>query len=143
MSRRHQLASITARLRASFAALITNAGSQLPARSYLISLRVTSGEAITSTVILNEKRSPDDKHRGSSLNINTPRKEWGDALRALISRRYGTDSQGIVCRKKGPPRDEARDNRRKQKKSPAASRGSATRRTARGKLAVPFLSARR
>src|ERR1700730_8989753 len=100
MSRRHQLASITARLRASFAALITNAGSQLPARSYLISLRVTSGEAITSTVILNEKRSTDDKHRGLSLNINTPRKEWGDALRALISRRYGTDSQGIVCRKK-------------------------------------------
>ena len=66
----------------------------------MISLRVTSGEAITSTVILNEKRSPDDKHRGSSLNINTPRKEWGDALRALISRRYGIDSQGSVCRKK-------------------------------------------
>jgi len=74
----------------------------------------------------------------TSFNINTPRKDWGDALRALISRTYGIDSQGIVCRKKGPPRDEARDNRRKQKMSPAASRGSATRRTARRKLAVLF-----
>jgi transposase-like protein len=39
---------------------------------------------VTSTAILNEKRSPDDKHRGSILNINTPRKDWGDAFRALI-----------------------------------------------------------
>jgi hypothetical protein len=73
---------------------------------------------VTSTAILNEKRSPDDKHRGSILSINTPRKDWGDAFRALISRRYGIDSQGIVCREKGPPRDEARDNRRKQKRAP-------------------------
>jgi hypothetical protein len=85
------------------------------------------------------KRSPDDKHRGSSLNINTPRKDWGGALRALISRTYRIDSQDRLP-EKGPPRDEAREIRF-QKKSPAASRGSATRRTARGKLAVPFLSA--
>src|ERR1700737_3788735 len=79
MSRRHQLASITARLRASFAALLTNAGSQLPARSYLISLRVTNGEAITSTVILNEKGAPTTSI-GALASISIPREGLGGRL---------------------------------------------------------------
>jgi hypothetical protein len=103
----------------------------------LISLRVASEGAITSIAILNEKRSPDDKHRGSILNINTPRKDWGDAFRALISRRYGIDSQGIVCREKGPPRDEARDNRA-SKKEPRSQSGLCDSENRQAEIGGPF-----
>jgi len=47
-----------------FAALLANVGSQLLARRHLISLRITSGGAITWTAILNEK---EPRRRASGL----------------------------------------------------------------------------
>jgi hypothetical protein len=59
----------------------------------LISPRVTSGEPITSTTILNEKE-PRRQASGLWLNINTPGKDWGGAFRALISGRYRSIVRG-------------------------------------------------
>ncbi len=97
-----QMAGITGTLPASCVWLPANAVSQMLAGNYLISPRVTSGEPITSTAILNEKE-PRRQASGLWLNINTPGKEWGGAFRALISRRYRSIVRGSSAAE-APPR---------------------------------------
>src|ERR1700682_295886 len=87
------MADITGTLLAICVWLPANAISQMLARNYLISPRVTSGEPITSTTILNEKE-PRRQASGLWLNINTPGKDWGGAFRALISERYRSIVRG-------------------------------------------------
>jgi hypothetical protein len=92
------MAGITGTLLAICVWLPANAVSQMLARNYLISPRVTSGEPITSTSILNEKK-PRRQASGLWLNINTPGKDWGGAFRALTSGRYRSIVRGSSPRK--------------------------------------------
>lgn len=134
-----QMAGITGTLPASCVWLPANAVSQMLAGNYLISPRVTSGEPITSTAILNEKE-PRRQASGLWLNINTPGKEWGGAFRALISRRYrsivrGSSAAESSATRRGLPHHHASSSI-SGRASRAHSAASATRRRRLTRLAT-------